>query len=654
MKHESGTVLKKLREEQGLTQKELSELSGINLRSLQDYEQGHKNLASAKGSTLLQLSRSLKCTMEQLILENDYYDEVKKGAWLRHTFYIENIPPGKKRFPIGIEDFEEMILNHFYYVDKTLLIRELLSRNNKVTLFTRPRRFGKTLNLSMLKYFFENTGDDERNAWNKELFQDLNITKFGEKYMKHACSYQVINLTLKSAKQLTFESSIAMLRYQIIEEFRRHRDVVECTEEEEKKLNDILFDRASNDAFANSIRFLSGLLYKKFKQKVIILIDEYDVPLEAPYFNGYYDEMISFIRTLFESSLKTNPYLAFSVITGCLRVSKESLFTGLNHLNIVSILNEEYSEHFGFTTKEVEKAMTFFHMEDHLPILKDWYDGYTFGQTDVYNPWSIVNYMQTQFYAPGSYPKPYWINTSSNDIIFTLIEEADMETRGQIEGLLRGGDVTFQVHEEITYKDIHQSKDNLWNFLYFTGYLTKKASWIEDDITTIRAVLPNREVASIYTRVIREWFNNKSKKRGFSELFEAMERNDTDTMEEILRTQLRETISYHDSQESFYHGFLSGLLTAQNQYIVRSNRESGNGRCDLMAYNYAVDGPGFVIEIKVAKEKADLEHMAHVALSQIDKKRYEEELFDAGCTEIIGFGISFYRKFCKIVTKKLL
>ena len=557
----------------------------------------------------------------------------------------------KKALPVGVENFEDLVRTGYYYVDKTLFIKELLDLKGKVNLFTRPRRFGKTLNMSMLRYFFEDTGDAEKNGQNKLLFKGLKIMDAGEQYTSQMGRYPLVNLTLKSAKQASFSSAYNKLKYEIAEEFRRHQYVLESDKisDKDKKLFQKIKDRqAEYDEYTGSLKFLSSCLYQATGQNTVILIDEYDVPLENAYFRGFYDEMVDFIRALFESSLKTNDFLQFAVITGCLRISKESIFTGLNHLNIVSVLDKKYSEHFGFTETEVRQMMSDYDVEKRFATMKEWYDGYLFGDTQVYNPWSVIKFLYDLYSDADAFPRPYWINTSSNDIIKDLIARADRETKGQIEKLLAGETLDIQVHEEITYADMHGSGENLWNFLYFTGYLTKESEYFQESCVFLRVRIPNTEVKTIYQATILNWFREGIKKQDFRDLYRAMEEGDAEKMTEILNGQLFGTISFYDSAENFYHGFLTGILSQSENYLVKSNRETGNGRSDIMVKSPSLRGRSFILEVKVSDTIDDLEEDAKKALQQIYDRKYSEELRAEGYRKIDCYGISFYRKDCEV------
>ena len=554
--------------------------------------------------------------------------------------------------PVGRSDFKFIRKNGFYYIDKTGLIVELLKTEaTQVTLITRPRRFGKTLNLSMLRYFFEDTGNMEKNACNAALFEGLKIMEAGDAYKEQMGKFPVINLTLKSAKQNTFESAYYKIKEEIAEEFKRHDVLFEAealTETEKQRVKELADETASYDVYSGSLKFLSKCLYKVTGEKTIILLDEYDVPLQNSYFLGFYDEMVGFIRSLFESALKTNEYLQFAIITGCLRISKESIFTGLNHLNIISVMDKRYSEHFGFTEQEVRQAMSYYGREERFPDMKEWYDGYLFGDTEVYNPWSVVKFLYDLGADADAFPRPYWINTSSNEIIKNMIARADRETKGQIETLLDGKSMDIQVHEEITYEDINKNGENLWNFLYFTGYLTKESEYFKESSIFLRVRIPNVEVKTVYQNTILNWFRDNIKKQNFQNLYQAMEDGKAEKMEEILGEQLVSTISFYDSAENFYHGFLAGILSQSENYLTKSNRESGNGRSDLMVKSPSLRGRAFIIEVKVSDSIHELERDAKKAVKQIYERSYTDELRMEGYRKIDCYGISFYKKDCAV------
>ena len=559
----------------------------------------------------------------------------------------------KKPLPIGVDSFEDVIRTGYYYVDKTIFIKELLDLKGKVNLFTRPRRFGKTLNLSMLRYFFEDTGDAGSNEKNKELFHDLKITEAGEAYLEQMGQYPVLNLTLKSAKQEDFGKAYYMIQKAVAVEFERHRSIVERQRERIAQKDyegyfAVAEERATEAEVRNALQLFSRCMYAATGKKTVLLIDEYDVPLENAYFRGFYEEMVDFIRALFESALKTNECLQFAVITGCLRISRESIFTGLNHLRIISVMDKNYSEHFGFTEAEVRKLMEDYGAGSRFATMREWYDGYCFGDTEVYNPWSVINFLYDLRADLGAFPRPYWINTSSNDIIKDLILRADRETKEQIEALLHGEILDIQVHEEVTYGDMHSNGENLWNFLYFTGYLTKESAYFEESAIHLKARIPNTEVKTIYQTTIKNWMKDKFEKADFRDLYRAMEEGDAARMGEILSEQLFGTISFYDSAENFYHGFLAGVLSQSENYLVKSNRESGNGRSDLMVKSPSLRGRAFVVEVKVSDSIDDLEDAAKRALGQIYEKKYAEELRTEGYKRIDCFGVAFYRKDCEV------
>ena len=381
---------------------------------------------------------------------------------------------------------------------------------------------------------------------------------------------------------------------------------------------------------------------------MVILIDEYDVPLENAYFRGFYGQMVDFIRSLFESVLKTNVYLQFAVITGCLRISKESIFTGLNHLKIISVLDRQYSEYFGFTEQEVQRMMADYGVESRYTVMKERYDGYMFGDREVYNPWSVINYLYDLRTNIDAFPRPYWVNTSSNDIIKDMVYKADRETKGHIETLLEGGTLEVPVHEEITYEDMHSRGGNLWNFLYFTGYLTKKSESFRNSSIFLQLRIPNVEVKTIYQNTIMGWLRQTIEKQDFRDLYHAMEEGDAEKMQDILGGLLFSTISFYDSVESFYHGFLAGILSQSQDYLVKSNRESGSGRSDLMVKSPSLRGRSFILELKISEHIDNLGKDADRALEQIYEKKYREKLRAEGYRKIDCYGISFYRKDCEV------
>ncbi len=407
-------------------------------------------------------------------------------------------------------------------------------------------------------------------------------------------------------------------------------------------------EKADKKLVQSSLKLFSRCMNKITGKSTIILIDEYDVPLEQAYFRGFYNEMVDFIRSLFELALKTNDYLQFAVITGCLRISKESIFTGLNHLKIISILDRRYGEHFGFTEPEVQEIMEYYGAESRFGAMKEWYDGYLFGDTEVYNPWSVINFTYDLYADVNAYPRPYWINTSSNNIIKELIVRADQDRKGQIERLLEGGTLDIQVNEEVMYEDMHSNEANLWNFLYFTGYLTKETEYFKEPSIFLRVRIPNIEVKTIYQNTIWNWLKDIIKKEDFRDLYRAMEEGNAQKMGEILCGHLFHTISYYDNAENFYHAFLTGILSQSENYLVKSNRETGNGRSDIMLRSPSLRGRAFVLEPNVSDSIDELEKDAEKAVQQIYEKNYMEELRSEGYKKIDCYGISFYRKDCEV------
>ncbi len=562
----------------------------------------------------------------------------------------------KKAIPIGIESYKEIIKNDYYYIDKTLLIMDLLTQKSKVTLFTRPRRFGKTLAQSMLRTFFEEEIDaDGRAVDNSGYFSGKKIMGAGAQYTGHMGKYPVIFLSMKSAKQPDFEMAYDSLLDEIIREYDRHRYLLgsdRLTGDIKERYSAILAGKAGKAAYAKSLAFLSDCLEKYHCQKTIILIDEYDVPLENAYFKGFYNQMIDFMRSLLESALKTNDSLQFAVITGCLRISRESIFTGLNNLEVVSVLDENYAEHFGFTQGEVDSLLDFYNVSCIKDDVKSWYDGYLFGDTEVYNPWSIINYVKDTIYHNTEFPKPYWSNTSSNSIIHELVVKADSSTVQEIEHLLMGEAIEKPVHEDITYGDIHQSEDNLWNFLFFTGYLKAAGRSFHSDIIYLKMKIPNREIRYIYNNTIQEWFHKKTEAADFSSLYRAILSGDTETAENFLKKQLRESISFMDSAEKFYHGFLLGLLGGLQDYRKKSNLESGSGRYDITLIPYDEQQPAVILELKRAKKFTEMENLCREALHQIDEKNYADALIEEGYPIILKYGVCFCKKSCMVKLAK--
>lgn len=558
----------------------------------------------------------------------------------------------QKTVPIGFEDFKRIIDEDMYYVDKSWMIKSLIDYKGSVNLYTRPRRFGKTLNLSMIRRFFEDELDENgEKIENGYLFDGLKITKCGEMYMTHQEKYPVISLSLKAVKQPTYEMAIASLVDEIAKEFKRHRYVLSSealTENDRERFAAMMNRKAEEIEYAKALDFLSACLARCHNKRTIILLDEYDVPLENAHFEGFYDRMIGFIRSLFESALKTNSNLEFAVITGCLRISRESIFTGLNNLEIYSILNPWFADAFGFTEEEVKEILFFYGLEDKFAEVKNWYDGYRFGKMDIYNPWSIINYVKIALANREAVPQPYWTNTSSNSIIKELVENADSEVRQEIENLIAGGTIKKPVHEDITYDYIHESQDNLWNFLYFTGYLKASEESFEDDTLYMELMIPNREVRTIYKRTILAWFDKKVKNLERSELICALEEGDCELFEKLISEQLLDTISFFDYAENYYHGFLAGLLKGAGKYLVTSNRESGTGRPDLILKTPSVRGGAIILELKVSDTFQGMEQECQKALKQMEEADYEAGLRAEGYSDIKKYGVCFYRKECMV------
>ena len=552
-----------------------------------------------------------------------------------------------KPLPVGIDDFEKIVTGDYFYVDKTLLIKELLDMKGEVNLFTRPCRFGKTLNMSMLRYFFEENPENV-----SRIFQGLNIMGAGEKYLDHMGKYPVIMISLKSMKQPSYELAFEMLKKALKGEFQRHwqsvSDSGRLTDADQKRYLRLRDLEGTEADYADALKFLSECLYRCTGRKTVILIDEYDVPLENAYFSGFYDRMTDTIRSLFESALKTNESLEFAVVTGCLRFSRESIFTGLNNLKIMSVTSQACGEYFGFTPEEVRGMLDFYGIKENYETVRQWYDGYQFGNAEVYNPWSAINYVDSCRLNKNSLPKPYWSNTSSNNIVRILVEKADFSVKQEIEDLIEGKTIIKPIHEDITYEDMDSTQDNLWNFLFFTGYLKKIREHQEEETIYMEMAIPNREVRYIYKNTVLRWFEKKVEKKELSPLYESILNGDTEKMEKILSENLMETISFYDYQESYYHGFLAGMLKNIGNYIVLSNRESGNGRPDILLKYPSVKGKAVILEIKVSKTYQGLEAKCREALQQIEEQKYEEALRQEGYSQILKYGVAFYRKECMV------
>lgn len=552
---------------------------------------------------------------------------------------------GKKRIPIGYEDFKQIIDGGFYYVDKTMLIYELLHNGGQNNLITRPRRFGKTLNFSMLRYFFDITEKD-----NAYLFDGLKISEHYNELKQYRNTHPVITLSLKCAKKGNYKGAVGSLCREIRAQFDKYSFILDSdklTKVSRTEFNEILeCSEADENLFNESIKLLCSCLKQYYGMNTIILIDEYDVPLEDAYFSGCYDEMVSFIRSLFESALKSNPALEFSVITGCLRISKESIFTGLNNLDVNSILSDTYSESFGFVQEEVDELMRYYGIEEKKPVMKKWYDGYLFGKTEVYNPWSVLN--QTKIWARDSraFAAAWWANTSSNNIIRTLVEQSDNETKALIERLINGGSIETYLKDTITYGDLTHGSENIWSFLFFTGYLRVKSARASGTKVLYSLVIPNLEIHDCYTDIIMRYFEEYKKDIDKDELFKALLNRDAIGFAEQITKLLSRTISFYDHTESFYHGLISGLLAGNAYYKVESNRETGSGRSDLVIYQKDRFINAIIIEFKVCRANEEIDAAAQRALCQIDEKDYAAEARNQGYKNIIKYGIAFKDKLC--------
>lgn len=568
------------------------------------------------------------------------------------------------KLPVGIDDFRKLRESHFYYVDKTRLIEQLLLNWSEVTLFTRPRRFGKTLNMSMLKSFFD-IGTD------KALFDGLYISGNKELCDEYMGKYPVIFLSLKGVEGLTYEEAFeAFVRIMGKEvnrvSFLADSDKLTQIEREQYKGLTIMkngrlaFDK---EKLISSLQLLSQLLYKHYGKKVVILIDEYDVPLDKAFQNGYYNEMVSLIRGLFGQALKTNEFLQFAVLTGCLRISKESIFTGLNNFKVMSITDSRFDEQFGFTDSEVKKLLSDYGMDSHFDEVKEWYDGYHFGRADVYCPWDVINHADHLRDDSDAKPQTYWINSSGNSLVRRLINRADSSTKDEIERLIAGEAIEKVIRQDLTYDEIENSIDNIWSVLFTTGYLTKigEVKLPDSESYAYMLVIPNKEVREVFVLQIQEWFK-------------AVVANDNDTMsllskaildkdETILARQLNivmgrmisilDTKAPDDMKENFYHGLLLGLLRGRNpDWLIKSNRESGDGFSDILIKPENPD-LGIVIEVKYAKEFKGLDAACDAAMAQIKQKRYDETLRDEGRCDILAYGIAFCRKRCKVAGEKL-
>lgn len=563
---------------------------------------------------------------------------------------------GNLKLPVGIDDFRKIRECGFYYVDKTKLVEQLMQNWGEVNLFTRPRRFGKTLNMSMLRSFFE-IGTD------KSLFDGLYISRNKELCDMHMGKYPVISITLKGIEGMTFEEARNMLKIILKNEARRHyylKNSDRLTDDDKQQYEQILLGTSENTA--DSLRLLSQLLFLHYDKKVVILIDEYDVPLDKAFQNGYYSEMTSLIRGILGQALKTNDYLQFAVLTGCLRISKESIFTGLNNFKVLSIADARFDEQFGFTDSEVRDILEEYGVSDKISEVKDWYDGYRFGKADVYCPWDVINYVDHLQADPNARPQAYWINSSGNGLVRRFINIADESTKDEIERLIAGETIEKAIRLELTYDEIDNSIDNIWSVLFTTGYLTN-AGEIElpgGDGYGYRLVIPNKEVRQVFVSQIQEWFRQTVTYDNGSvqDLCEAFMAGDADKIQSNLNMILIKTISVldtkarDDQKENFYHGLLLGLLRSKPDWRIKSNRESGDGFSDI-SIEPTIPEKGIVVEVKYSNTISGLDDACGKAMKQIRDRRYDEALREDGREDIIAYGIAFCRKRCKVVCEKI-
>ncbi len=564
---------------------------------------------------------------------------------------------GMPRLPLGVENFKNIRSGDFYYVDKTRLVEQLLTEGGTVSLFTRPRRFGKTLSMSMLRYFFENGTDPS-------LFDGLYISGNTELCASYLGKFPVISLTLKDVEGDSFDSA----KYQMIEmvctEARRHAELKNSSrlDEEDRATYALLTKQKEgkyfldDESLSGALKMLTTLLHKHYERNVVILIDEYDVPLDKAFQNGFYREMVSLIRAMFGKALKTNDHLQFAVLTGCLRISKESIFTGLNNFTVFSVTDSRFDEQFGFTEKEVQELLHFYQLEAHLPDFKKWYDGYRFGDTDVYCPWDVINYAALLRANPGAEPESYWINTSGNGLVKRFIDKADKTTQKEIEQLIAGESIEKNVHLELTYDELDSSIENLWSVLFTTGYLTQAGKTLAGGY---QLKIPNEEVRDIFKQQIREWFKKIVAKdaEGLECFWQALSDGNAEDTEAYLTKMLQKTISVLDpkgdqkEKERFYHAFLVGILVGNSNWAVLSNREAGHGFADILIETDDIDA-GIVIELKSVAKATELEMACDQALRQIKDREYAEYFYDEGRRKIMRYGIAFYKKRCRVKVEK--
>lgn len=560
----------------------------------------------------------------------------------------------KKKLPIGVDDFEKLIRQEFYYADKTKMIAELLHNWGEVNLFTRPRRFGKSLNMSMLKAFFEIETD-------KTLFERLDISKEQELCEKYMGKFPVISITLKNVEGSYYEAAKKLLKDTIGTEARRFAFLSESKQLTEEDIvsykaltmaeDDGSF-KMSDTALEKSLFRLTELLRKHYGRQVILMIDEYDVPLDKAFQYGYYDEMVSLLRNIFGNVLKTNSNLYFAVLTGCLRVTKESIFTGLNNFNVLSITNVEFDEYFGLTDRDVKMMLEYYELEEHYDTIKEWYNGYQFGKASVYCPWDVISYCKNLRADSQALPEDYWSNTSSNSIVRRMLEKANKQTKDEIEQLIAGETITKEIKQELTYNELDKTIDNLWSVLFTTGYLTQRG---RDTGRKYNLIIPNREIKELFITQIQEWFQNVTKQDSpkLDKLCDSFWKKDVETIEELLNDYLWNTISIRDTavaklkKENFYHGIILGLLSHKENWLIKSNVESGEGYSDILV-EVPKSRTGIVIEIKYAEEN-QLDSGCKVALEQIEEKQYVTKLYNDGMKEIVKYGIACYKKHCKVV-----
>ena len=562
----------------------------------------------------------------------------------------------KLKLPVGIEDFREIRRKDFYYIDKTGLIEQLLDSWGKVNLFTRPRRFGKTLNMSMLRYFFE-TGTD------KTLFEGLHISQRSDLCEEYMGKCPVVSLTLKGVDGLTFErAKNKLLKYIALEaeRFNFLKNSDKLTDNEKQRYGALIRMQdgkyvMDEDTLESALQTLSELLYRHYGQKVIILIDEYDVPLDKAYQNDYYREMVLMIRSLFGEALKTNEFLQFAVLTGCLRVSKESIFTGLNNFKIFSITDLRFDEQFGFTEDEVEKMLKDYQLETHLASMKEWYDGYRFGDADIYCPWDVINRVDDLCDTPEAEPKCYWINSSGNALVKRFVSIANRTTQDEIERLIAGEPIEKSLRLDLTYDEIDKSIDNIWSVLFTTGYLTQVGMTEQG---AYKLVIPNKEVRTVYISQIQEWFKQKiaDNAEQMTSFWKAVEDGNAEEIEQYLNRTLSNTISVFDTKapekENSYHTFLAGMLTGNTDWVVKSNVEAGEGFADIIIEPQNPDD-GIIFELKYSKEAPGLDKACERAIKQIRDRRYFEYLKNDGRYDMMFYGIAFYKKRCKVVVEKM-